>query len=194
MSERMDELEELANSDLPGEATDDETAGSDTAADDSVSSAEASSESEASAAATPSTDETSSSGLRSRLPTPSGTLFSPRRFLIALALAVGGLVVGGAVPFVGIVTRYVGLFAATFGYGLVRSDSAYTEVSLAGAVAAAVTLLLGTLSTGGFVLGADLVGRYGITLTGVGVGIGLLVALVGHYFGRDLRKGLTQDI
>jgi hypothetical protein len=121
-------------------------------------------------------------------------LFSPRRFLIALALAVGGLVVGGAVPFVGIVTRYVGLFAATFGYGLVRSDSAYTEVSLAGAVAAAVTLLLGTLSTGGFVLGADLVGRYGITLTGVGVGIGLLVALVGHYFGRDLRKGLTQDI
>ena len=182
MSERMDELEELAETDLPGEATDEETAAAD-AVGDSAASTEVSSQ-----------EASSSGGLRGRLPTPSGTLFSPRRFLIALALAVGGLVVGGAVPFVGIVTRYVGLFAATFGYGLVSADSAYTEVSVAGAVAAAVTLLLGTLSTGGFVLGADLVGRYGITLTSVGVGIGLLVALVGHYFGRDLRNGLTQEI
>jgi len=183
MSERMDELEELAESDLPGEATDDETASE---ADDAGSPADVSS--------TEAESTASSGGLRDRLPTPSGTLFSPRRFLVALALAVGGLVVGGAVPFVGIVTRYVGLFAATFGYGLVRADSAYTEVSAAGAVAAAVTLLLGTLSTGGFVLGADLVGQYGVALTGVGVGIGLLVALVGHYFGRDLREGLTQNV
>ncbi|ERH11952.1 MAG: hypothetical protein J07HB67_00963 [halophilic archaeon J07HB67] len=175
MSERMDELEELADSDLPGETDTDETTGHD-AADVDQSAA-----------------ESSDGGLRERL-SPSGALFSPRRFLIALALTVGGLVVGGAVPLVGMVTRYVGLFAATFGYGLASGRSAYTEVGLAGAVAAAVTLLLGTLSTGGFVLGADLVGRYGVTLAGVGVGVGFLVALVGHYFGRDLRKGLTRDV
>ncbi|MEZ3143277.1 hypothetical protein [Halobaculum sp. MBLA0143] len=173
MSERMEELQELADSDLPDETDEEASTGSDETA------------------------ETSGGGLRDRLPgrpSLSGSLFAPRRFLLALGLAVAGLVVGGAIPFVGVVTRYVGLFAAAFGYGLVTDDGAYAEVGVAGAVAAAVTLVFGTLTTGGFVLGADLIGRYGITLTGVGVGIGLLVSLVGHYFGRDLRAGLTQDI
>lgn len=180
----MEELKELAESDVPGETDGESSTGTD---------------------GSPAADEPTASGdagadggrLRDRLPglpSVSGSLFGPRRFLLALGLAVAGLVVGGAVPFVGFVTRYVGLFVAAFGYGLVTDRSAYTEVGLAGAVAAAVTLLLGTLTTGGFVLGADLVGRYGVALTGVGVGLGLLVSVVGHYFGRDLRAGLTRDV
>lgn len=180
----MEELKELAESDIPGETDDDASTGVDgsTAADATAASGDA---------------DADGGGLRDRLPglpSVSGSLFAPRRFLLALGLAVAGLVVGGAVPFVGFLTRYVGLFAAAFAYGLVTDDSAYAEVGTAGAVAAAVTLLLGTLTTGGFVLGADLVGRYGVALTGVGVGLGLLVSVVGHYFGRDLRAGVTQEI
>ncbi|MFB6177386.1 MAG: hypothetical protein ABEI99_09635 [Halobaculum sp.] len=190
MGKSIEELQELAESDLPGEEA---TDGSDGEVSDTD---------------TRGTDEDDIgdggetggrlSGIRQRLPgvpRPStGTLFAPKRFLLALALSVAGLVVGGAIPFVGVVTQYLGLFAATFGYGVAAKSSAYTEAGLAGAVAAAVALLLGTLTTGGFVVGADLLGRYGLPITGVGVGVGLLVSLIGHYFGRDLRAGLTKDI
>lgn len=202
MSERLDELQELAESDV-GEPPDD----TDTGADAEGSSADAATtgtggldavESGATGDDVAAETDESSGGLRGRLPSrPSlglSRLFGPKRFLLALGLAVGGLVAGGAVPFVGAVTQYVGLFAAAFAYGLVASDSAYVETSVAGAVAAAVALLLNTLSAGGFVVGADVLGRYGITLTAVGVGLGLLVSLVGHYFGRDLRAGVTRDV
>ncbi|MEZ3114425.1 hypothetical protein RYH80_00590 [Halobaculum sp. MBLA0147] len=202
MSERLDELRELAESDV-GEPPDDPDAeveaggaSADTATTGAPTRDAAASGATADGAGAE-TDE-SSGGLRSRLPgRPSlglSGLFGPKRFLLALGLAVGGLVAGGAVPFVGAVTQYVGLFAAAFGYGLVASDSAYVETSVAGAVAAAVALVLNTLSAGGFVVGTDVLGRYGITLTAVGVGLGLLVSLVGHYFGRDLRAGVTRDV
>lgn len=195
MGKSIEELQELAESDLPGEEasngsdseaskggeTDDGTGGvgDDTATD---------------------TGRTSGrlSGVRDRIPSVSrpsaGTLFAPKRFLIVLTLSVVGLAAGGMLPFVGVLTQYLGLFAATFVYGLAAKSRAYTETGVAGAVAAAVTLLLGTLSTGGFVLGADLLGRYGFAITGVGVSVGLLVSLLGHYFGRDLRAGLTKNI
>jgi hypothetical protein len=124
----------------------------------------------------------------------SGSLFAPRRFLIALVASVAGLVLGGVLPFVGFLTQYAGLFAAAFAYGLLTDEAAYAEVGTGAAVAAAVTLLLGTLTGGGLVVGTDVIGRYGLTITGVGVGIGLLVGVVGHYFGRDLRAGVTRDI
>lgn len=197
MGKSIEELQELAESDLPSEETTNGTDGEAATAEDTSGTVGASGPTEADATEE-STDTSGKSGLRDRLPSlpkPSvGTLFAPKRFLIALVLSVAGLVVGGAIPFVGVVTQYLGLFAATFVYGLAAKSRAYTETATAGSVAAAVALLLGTLTTGGFVIGADLLGRYGVPITGVGVGVGLLVSLLGHYFGRDLRAGLTRDI
>lgn len=196
MGKSIEELQELAESDLPGEETANGADGETTETGDTGGAVGATGPTEADAAGK--STETGGSGLRDRLPglpKPSvGTLFAPKRFLIALVLSVAGLVVGGAIPFVGVVTQYLGLFAATFVYGLAAKSRAYTETAAAGSVAAAVALLLGTLTTGGFVIGADLLGRYGVPITGVGVGVGLLVSLLGHYFGRDLRAGLTRDI
>jgi hypothetical protein len=31
-------------------------------------------------------------------------------------------------------------------------------------------------------------------LFAIAAGIGLLLAVIGHYFGRDLRDGLTRDL
>jgi hypothetical protein len=184
MTKSVEELQELAERDVgPGDdssPSDDATESDSTGGSDSTA------------------DASGRSGLRDRLPgvdLPSGgSLFSPRRFLLALALTVGGLVVGGAIPLVGAVTRYAGLFAATFLLGLISSRRSYLECGVAGAVAAAGSFLLGTLSTGAFVLGFDLLQRYGLTVAGVGVGVGFLVAVVGHYFGRDLRAGLTRNV
>ncbi|MFC6726003.1 hypothetical protein ACFQE1_16860, partial [Halobium palmae] len=43
-------------------------------------------------------------------------------------------------------------------------------------------------------MATDMMSRYGTTIAGVGAGSGLLVALAGYYFGRDLRDGLTREV
>lgn len=136
------------------------------------------------------------SGVGRRLPgvpTPSRPRFSPRRFGVAVGLFAVGIFVGGLVPLVGAVTQYAGLFAAAFLLGL-ADRAGYLEAAPAGAVAAGASVLLGTLTTGTFVLGVDLLQRYGIAITGVGVSVGLLLAVAGLYFGRDLRNGLTRSV
>ncbi|MFB6126575.1 MAG: hypothetical protein ABEJ79_04670 [Halolamina sp.] len=119
-------------------------------------------------------------------------VFSPRAFGLALALAVGGVVVGGAVPVVGVVGRYVGLLLAGLGVGLVLGGRRYLEVGLAGALAAGTGFLLSTLSA--LPMAAALADQTGVALAGVGVGTGVVCALAGHYFGRDLRAGVTREL
>lgn len=131
-------------------------------------------------------------GLRSRIPSPS-VPFSPRRFGLAIALLTVGIVAGGWVPLVGAITQYVGLFAAAFLLGAIDRAS-YLEAGTAGAAAGGVSTVLGLLSTGGFVIGVDLFRRYGLAVAGVGVFAGLAIAIVGLYFGRDLRNGVTRSI
>jgi len=139
--------------------------------------------------------------LRDRLPglpgLPSrrgGRLFSPRSFLAVLLLSVAGLFVGSAVPIVGFLGQFVGLFAVAFGVGLVGSRRRYLEVGLAGAVAAGAGFVLSVLTSIFPLFAADLLGEYGLAIAGVGVGAGLLVSVAGYYFGRDLRNGLTRDL
>ena len=121
-----------------------------------------------------------------------------RGFLIALVVCVGGLVVGGAVPLVGGLTRYLGLVAAGFLLGLLRSRRSYLEVGAAGALSATGVFLLSVLTGGGLLLGTNLVAEFGLSAAaagvGVGVGVGLVLSLLGYYFGRDLRDGLTRDV
>jgi len=120
---------------------------------------------------------------RARLHARAGRVFSLRRFLAALAVAavgllLAGLVVPGFVPLGGL----LGVFAAAFALGL-AGWRRYVEFGFAGAAVAAVALLLDYVALS--VLGA---------VTAFGAGSGALVALLGHYFGRDLRDGLTRDL
>lgn len=141
-----------------------------------------------------STRESSSGGrLRSAL-SGVGPSFSVRSFLVVFAAALAGVIAGGSVPIVGSIGRFLGLFAVAFVAGAVGSRSRYLEVGVAGALAAGVTFLLGTLTSVFAPVAVRVLADYGVAIAGVGTGAGLLVALAGHYFGRDLRDGLTRDV
>ena len=131
-----------------------------------------------------------SGSVRGRL----GGLFSPRVFLLALALSLVAVVAGGFVPLVGFVGRLVGLFVVAFAIGVVGSKRRYAEVGLAAALASGMGFVLGTLTSAFFPFAVRLLSEYGVAIAGVGAGVGALAALVGHYFGRDLRDGFTRDL
>jgi hypothetical protein len=133
-------------------------------------------------------------GLRHRL----GRIFSPRAFLLASLFVVVGLVagglIGGLLPLLGTVGRLIGVFAAMFLFGLVRSRRQYLEVALAGAVVAALVVVSSTLDGAFLPVGVSLLQEYGLAIAGVGAGSGAATSLLGYYFGRDLRAGLTQSL
>ncbi|WP_049987243.1 hypothetical protein [Halobellus rufus] len=132
--------------------------------------------------------------LRPSFPSALRPSFSVRSFLVVLALSVVGVVAGGAIPLVGALGQFLGLFAAAFAIGAVGSRSRYLEVGLAGAVAAGLAFVLGTLTSVFTPLAVGVLADYGVAIAGVGTGTGLLAALLGHYFGRDLRDGLTREV
>ncbi|MFC7153961.1 hypothetical protein ACFQPA_00640 [Halomarina halobia] len=124
---------------------------------------------------------------RARLLGRAKGLFSPRYFLVALVLTAVGLVLASAfLPFVP-GAGLVGVFVAAFGLGLLSGRRHYLELAVAGAFAATLSVFTDYVV---FALVADA----GATLAAAGAGAGALVALVGHYFGRDLRSGLTADL
>lgn len=115
-------------------------------------------------------------------------LFSPRVFLVALVLTTVGVALGRFVPipFIGGLLGFVGVFLAGFALGIVSDGRHYPETGVAGA-----------LVTGGW----SVLGNFTLVLVGVGLpfilanaGIGLVCGLLGHYFGRDLRNGLTREV
>jgi hypothetical protein len=128
---------------------------------------------------------------------------APVSFVLVTVALLAGLVAGaavpilGAVPVVGGALRFVGLFAVAFGIGLVGSRRRYAEVG-AGALLASglafVPAIARPLVRGIASLVGASPGEVGLLVTGVGAGTGLLVALAGYYFGRDLRDGLTRDV
>jgi hypothetical protein len=125
-------------------------------------------------------------GLRRRL----AGLFAPRLFLLALALSVVGVLVGGAVPVVGVIGRLLGIAAAGFALAFVASGRRYAEAGLAGAVAAGLGFVVA--ATNALVL--PVIADYGVQVAGVGTTAGLIAALLGHYLGRDLRAGLAREL
>jgi hypothetical protein len=131
-------------------------------------------------------DDASSGGrlssLASRLSL--GRYFSPKAYL-ALVLAVGaGLLAGStALPIAG---RPIGVFAVAFVVGLVGSKRRYLEMGAAGVSVGAVAAVLSEA-----VLVAAGLGQ---SLVAVGATVGLVASVVGYYFGRDLRDGLSRDV
>jgi hypothetical protein len=75
----------------------------------------------------------------------------------------------------------IGLLVGGFAAGLLGGARQYTEAALAGAI---VGLLGGWTITGGFAVPTVLGGLLA----------GVVIALLGTYFGRDLRAGLTKDL
>ena len=134
------------------------------------------------------TDETADTetSWRSRLSPSIGpsTFFSVRAYAGLLgALALGYVAGWFAIPDAGSI---IGLFATAFVVGAVTSKRRYTEVAAAGGSVGAVAALFNY-----FVVVA---GGLGEGLVLVGMTAGLLACLLGYYFGRDLRDGLTSEL
>lgn len=130
--------------------------------------------------------ETQPSGLRGRVGSRAKSLFSPRLFVAALLLSVVGVFASSTfLPVPG--SGLLGVFLATFVFGLVVSESRYAEAALAGAIATAGSAFL-DLAVVAFL------GGFGLPLAALGGVAGAAVGAVGNYFGRDLRHGLTRDI
>lgn len=114
--------------------------------------------------------------------------FDPTSAGISGVLLLAGALLGGLVPipFVGGLTRLLAVGAAAFAHGLGASDSRYAETFVAsGVVGAGLAVLTNPLLTFTGV---------GLPLVAVSTIATMLVALLGHYFGRDLRAGLTADV
>jgi hypothetical protein len=114
------------------------------------------------------------------------SLISPTAVLVAVVLSVLGTLLVGSIPLLGFGGELLGVAVAGFLYGLVANARHYLELALAGALVGGGFALLGNLVL--TLLGA------GIPLVAVGVVGGAVAGVVGHYFGRDLRDGLTREI
>lgn len=137
--------------------------------------------------ATEESDE-AKNGRLSRLRPSVSSPFSLRAFLLAAGLMIVGSVLAGLVPFVpGGVATIVGVFLGAFGLGLIRGTRSYLETAVAGTGTAVVAALSQFLLL-------SVVGNFGVPVAAVGAGAGLGAAVVGHYFGRDLRAGLTREL
>lgn len=202
MSERTDERVEDLDADL-GDPDDGDVGFSDdelgvdvdalTGGPDATSGGSSASPAESEA----STESAADSGpsLRSRLTPSIGrpslgiSVPSLRSFLLAAVVVVGGMFAGSAVPVIGSVTGLIGLFLGAFLLGAASGRRRYVPVAVAGAGAAVfATMMQGVLTL-------TAVESLGLGPTAaLGATTGILVAVVGHYFGRDLRDGLTREV
>lgn len=138
---------------------------------------------------------TRSRSLRSRLPSlGAGGLLpdlpSPRSVLLTLVVVVGSMLVFGSIPLLGSVGSLLGIFVGAFVLGLASGTRRYAPVALAGALGAGLSLLSGV-----FALRFAVLADVGLEqLAAVGAGAGVVAAVLGHYFGRDLRNGLSRDV
>lgn len=125
-------------------------------------------------------------GLRGRIGSRARRLFSPRAFVAALVLCIGGLFAARTVvPLPG--SGLVGIFLAAFLVGSIGEESRYAETAAAGGVTVAGSTLMD------FAVVAFL-GGLGISLSIVGAVVGAVVGVLGTYFGRDLRHGMTREV
>lgn len=124
--------------------------------------------------------------LRARLASPFGGLFSVRLFvLLTLATFVLSVLASVTLPLGG-VAGYAGIAVTGFLVGIALDRGRYLEFLLAGAVSSAAATVVGNLVL--TTLGI------GLPLAVVGAAGGGIAGVVGHYFGRDLRDGLTREV
>jgi hypothetical protein len=101
-------------------------------------------------------------------------------------LAVVGAVLFSFVPFLSVAGTVLGIAAGGFAYGLGSETRRYVEMALAGGVTGGAATLLSNLIVALVASGA--------TLVALSIIASAIAGVVGHYFGRDLRAGLTADL
>ena len=148
-------------------------------------------EPDASRGAADATAETGGPGLLSRVrpssvpnPLPSG-----RSVLLTFGVVILSVLLASSVPLLGIVGAPLGVFAGAFALGLASGTRRYLEFALAGALVSGLGAFQGSLFRVAILSDAGFAPVFAIA-----GGIGLVIALLGHYFGRDLRNGLTASI
>ncbi len=109
---------------------------------------------------------------------------SKRGLAVSTVVALAGVLILGAVFPFGLIGNLLGLFVAAFLYGTIAGDSRYLSIGLTSGTAGGLATLLGNLTLFG----------PGVPLAAVGAAGGFFAGVLGHYFGRDLRDGLTRDI
>jgi hypothetical protein len=125
----------------------------------------------------------------SGVPNPLAVLPSGRSVLLTFAVVLLSVVLASSVPLLGFVGAPVGVFAGAFVLGLVSGTSRYVEFALAGALVSGLGAFQGTLFR--IAVFSDVGFAPVFALAG---GVGLVIAVLGHYFGRDLRNGLTASV
>jgi hypothetical protein len=112
--------------------------------------------------------------------------FEPKSAGISGVLLLAGALLGGVVPLVGAFTQLLGVGGATFLHGLGANDSRYGETFVASAVVGGLVAVVTNLRL--LAIGSA------VPYLAVTTALMVVVALVGHYFGRDLRAGLAQNV
>lgn len=177
MSERDEQLQDVQTDvDIGGDVQTDTDIGRDTAAGD-----DAEVETVIDETLADSQQVSDDNGIRDRLSSP----VSKRGLAIALVLSVVCMLAFGLVLPLG---QLLGLFVGGFVYGLATERRRYAELLFSGAVAGGTWAFVGKIGL------AIVAGMNILPLVLVGLVAGGGLALLGHYFGRDLRDGLTRDI
>ncbi|KYH26478.1 hypothetical protein HAPAU_15760 [Halalkalicoccus paucihalophilus] len=121
---------------------------------------------------------------RGRIRERAGTLFSPKRFLVALALVAVGVFVGGAtIPLAG---GLLGAFIAAFLLGVASERRPMAEAGTASAAVLGLSTVFDSL--------AWILADNGLAIVALGAVLGLVLGALGAYFGSDLRDGLTREL
>ena len=124
-----------------------------------------------------------------------GRWFSVKALLFAVLLLGVAVVAGGMIPLIGgTLGSIAGVFVGAFILGLLASTRRYVETGITGAGFGALSAVSGVLGVGFLPIGVSYLQEWGVALLAVGGGVGFLLALLGHYFGRDLRDGLTGEV
>lgn len=124
-----------------------------------------------------------------------GRWFSVRSFVLAVLAIGAGTFLGGLIPLIGgTIGSVVGVLLGAFLVGLALPSRNYVETGVAGAGIGAGSALTSVLGVGFLPVGLDYLGEWGLPLLAAGGGIGLVLGLVGHYLGRDLRAGVTGEL
>ena len=150
-----------------------------------MSEAELTREADADATTTELTDTSGTGGADDDTET-TGSYFSLKALVVAFVSIGAGMTLGNMIPLVPF-TAFAGIPLGAFLHGLLDRERRYVETAIAGGVLAGLAVVSSLLPQ--LVAGLD-----GTRLFAIAAGIGLVLSLLGHYFGRDLRDGLTRDL
>lgn len=115
-----------------------------------------------------------------------GSYFSVRALIVAFVAIGGGMTLGSLVPMIPFMAL-AGIPVGSFLHGLLDRERRYAETAVAGGLLAGSAVITSLLPQ-------VLAGLDGTRLFAIAAAVGVVLAVVGHYFGRDLRDGLTREI